>query len=608
MWHGTQEIIRRGQKELSKIKKRYDSILDHDGPSIIMKNQFVIATYALIRARGCSLRLVTDISKGNISYCKELAKYVELRHFEGIKGNFGIIDGIIYGGTAKNYEKQFPTEFIYSTVKSFVEQQQYFFDMLWNKAIPAEQRIREIEEGIEPEVIETIRDQIEIQKIETNLVKSAIKEILIIFSTARAFHRQYRAGTVDLLKKAAMQNPSIKIRILTPANYLKNQEQEEYEATAAINKLLAGKAPQQEEQQQSQLASGIVDIRHIEPSMQTKVTVLIIDRKYSLTIELKDDSKDNSYEAIGLATYSNSKPTVLSYASIFESLWMQSELYQQLKEAHEQLKVHDKMQKEFINVAAHELRNPIQPILGLTDIVRRNEKEIKQKELLDIVARNARRLKQLTEDVLDVTRIESNTLQLNKEEFDLRDLVIHAIEDYKNQTTVFDNNIKLAYHNDYYSHGNKQSGKDGQKVVVYADRYRLNQVISNLLSNAIKFTNRAGTIYIKIKNSAGDNNTNNGNSISSNNSAITVSIKDTGSGVDSEILPRLFTKFATKSDKGTGIGLGLFISKNIVEAHGGRIWAENNKDAAGATFSFTLPLSFNSKKEEIERKQQSYVT
>jgi two-component system, OmpR family, sensor histidine kinase VicK len=132
----------------------------------------------------------------------------------------------------------------------------------------------------------------------------------------------------------------------------------------------------------------------------------------------------------------------------------------------------------------------------LTDIVRRNEKEIKQKELLDIVARNARRLKQLTEDVLDVTRIESNTLQLNKEEFDLRDLVIHAIEDYKNQTVVFDNNIKLVYHNDYYGHGNKRSGKDGQKVVVYADRYRLNQVISNLLSNAIKFTNKAGTIYI----------------------------------------------------------------------------------------------------------------
>ena len=592
----------RDNKERSKgtikNKKRYDSILDHDGPSIIVNNQFVIATYALIRARGCSLRVVTDISKSNISYCKELAKYVELRHFEGIKGNFGIIDGIIYGGTAKNYEKQFPTEFIYSTVKSFVEQQQYFFDMLWNKAIPAEQRIREIEEGIKPEVIETIRDPVEIQKVGNNLIASAKKEILIIFSTARAFYRQYKAGTVDLLKQAAMQNPSIRIRILTPANDLiknkeQEQEQEEQYEEAVIHKFLAEKAPQQQQQQQSHFATTVVDIRHIEPSMQTKVTVLIVDRKYSLTIELRDDSKDNSHESIGLATYSNSKPTVLSYASIFESLWMQSELYQQLKEAHEQLKVHDKMQKEFINIAAHELRNPIQPILGLTDIVRRNEKDAKQKGLLDIVVRNASRLKQLTQDVLDVTRIESNTLQLNKEEFDLRDLVIHTIEDYKQQVTVFDNKIKLVYHDDghkYYGHGDKQSGKDGRKIVVSADKYRPNQVITNLLSNAIKFTNKGGTISIKIKNSDGNNNTNNGNSSSnSNNNAITVSVKDTGSGIDSEILPRLFTKFSTKSDNGTGIGLGLFISKNIVEAHGGRIWAENNLDGKGATFAFSVP-------------------
>jgi signal transduction histidine kinase len=321
-----------------------------------------------------------------------------------------------------------------------------------------------------------------------------------------------------------------------------------------------------------------------------KVTVLIVDRKYSLIIELNDDSKDDSYEAIGLATYSNSKSTVLSYASIFESLWMQSELYQQLKEAHKQLKVHDKMQKEFINIAAHELRNPIQPILGLTDIVRRNETDLQQKEFLGIVARNARKLKQLTEDVLDVTRIESNTLQLNKEEFDLRDLVMHAIEEYKNQVAVQGNKIKLVYYedgDDYYEHGNTQSGRDGQKVVVYADKYRLNQVITNLLSNSIKFTNDRETISIKIKKSDGNN------SIGNNDNTTTVSIKDTGPGIDSEILPRLFTKFATKSDKGTGIGLGLFISKKIVEAHGGKIWAQNNCNENGATFYFNLPLIVN---------------
>jgi signal transduction histidine kinase len=344
----------------------------------------------------------------------------------------------------------------------------------------------------------------------------------------------------------------------------------------------------QEQSQGQQQQRRRIDIRHIEPPIQTRVTVLIIDRRYSLTIELKDDSKDNSNEAIGLATYSNSKSTVLSYVSIFESLWMQTELYQQIKNANEQLKVHHRMQKEFINIAAHELRNPIQPILSLTEIVRRKEENTEQKELLDTVVRNAKRLKQLTEDVLDVTRIESNSLQLNKEEFDLKDLVIHTVQDYENQmmltttttTTTANNKIKLAYYDEQY--GSKDN--NDTKIMVRADKHRINQVISNLVGNSIKFTTKegGGNISIKIKNSDKNDNI--------NNSTIIVSVKDNGTGIDPEIMPRLFTKFATKSD--TGTGLGLFISKSIVEAHGGRIWAQNNGDSEkGATFYFSLPLS-----------------
>jgi len=250
-----------------------------------------------------------------------------------------------------------------------------------------------------------------------------------------------------------------------------------------------------------------------------------------------------------LATYSNSKPTVLSYVSIFESLWMQTELYQQIKDANEQLKVHHRMQKEFINIAAHELRNPIQPILSLTEIVRRKEENTEQKELLDIVVRNAKRLKQLTEDVLDVTRIESNSLQLNKEEFDLKDLVIHTVQDYENQmtlttTTTTDNNkIKLAYYDEQYS----SKDNNDTKIMVRADKHRINQVISNLVGNSIKFTTKeGGTISIKIKNS-----NKNDNSDNNNNSTIIVSVKDTGTGIDPAIMPRLFTKFATKYDAGT---------------------------------------------------------
>jgi two-component system, OmpR family, sensor histidine kinase VicK len=547
------EIVRRTVEQCYTIKFTMDSCTDRYGPSMFPGSPPVMKACIDMNNRGVKIRFITEITKDNIQYCKELMKIAEVRHLDEVKGNFGIGDKRVYHGGADNIKSGPPPQLIISTVKSFVKQQQYFFDMLWKKAIPAEQKIVELEDGIEPEYIETIRDPFEIQKIGNDIIKSAKKEILIIFSSAKAFYRQDKAGTVDLLKQTADQNPNLKIRILTPISERLKEE--------------------------DQIVDLDLGIRHIEPSMQTRVTVLIVDRRYSLTIELKDDNKDNSSEAIGLATYSNSKPTVLSFVSIFESLWMQTELYQQIKDANKRLKVHHRMQKEFINIAAHELRSPIQPILGLTEIIRRNEKDPKQKELLDVVERNAKRLKHLTEDILDVTKIESNSLHLNKQEFDLKDLVINTIQDYRNQmittttTAVDDNNntnkIRSAY--DY----------NDTKILVHADKHRINQVLSNLISNSIKFTKDAeGTISIRIKR---DDNKN------SDNKSVTVAVKDTGTGIDPQIMPRLFTKFATKSD--TGTGLGLFISKSIVEAHGGRIWAENNSDGKGATFCFSLPSS-----------------
>ena len=544
------EIVRRVVEQCNTIKFTMDSCTDVNGPSILVVPDHPVTKACIdMKNRGVKMRFITEITKDTLQYCKELMKIAEVRHLDEVKGNFGIGDKRVYHGGADTIKSGPPPQLIISTVKSFVEQQQYFFDMLWNKAIPAEQKIMEIEEGIEPQVIETIRDPVEMQKIGNDIIESAKKEILIIFSSARAFYRQDKAGTLDLLKRTADQNPNLKVRILTSIS---------------------------ERLKEDQIVDVDLGIRYIEPSMQTRVTVLIVDRRYSLTIELKDDNKENSSEAIGLATYSNSKPTVLSFVSIFESLWMQTELYQQIKDANELLKVHHRMQKEFINIAAHELRSPIQPILGLTEIIRRNEKDPKQKELLDVVVRNAKRLKQLTEDILDVTRIESNSLHLNKQEFDLKDLVINTIQDYKSQMTTTTaaadgNNNKIRSVYDY----------NDVKILVYADKHRISQVLSNLISNSIKFTKDAeGTISIRIKRGDKKNN---------DNKSITVAVKDTGTGIDPQIMPRLFTKFATKSD--TGTGLGLFISKSIVEAHGGRIWADNNADGKGAIFCFSLPSS-----------------
>jgi signal transduction histidine kinase len=225
-----------------------------------------------------------------------------------------------------------------------------------------------------------------------------------------------------------------------------------------------------------------------------------------------------------------------------------------LQEAVEQLKDHDRMQREFINVAAHELRTPTQAIIGYSDLfyLRPESRE----EAIKAITRNAERLETLTRDILDVTRIEGHRLDLNKEKFNISEVVASAIEDTRRR--VDDSNIKFEY--------------SPRKLLVEADRMRISQVLSNLLSNAVKFT-KQGTVYISADNKDGQ---------------LIVSVKDTGSGIDLEIMSRLFTKFTTKSQ--TGTGLGLFISKSIIEAHGGRIWAENNKDGKGATFTFRLPL------------------
>jgi signal transduction histidine kinase len=225
-----------------------------------------------------------------------------------------------------------------------------------------------------------------------------------------------------------------------------------------------------------------------------------------------------------------------------------------LQHAVDQLKDHDRMQHEFINVAAHELRTPTQAIIGYSDLF--YLKPESREEAIKAIARNAERLESLTRDILDVTRIEGHRLDLNKERFDISEVIASAIDDTKRK--LDDSNIKLEY--------------TPSKIVVEADRMRISQVISNLLSNAVKFT-KQGTVYISADNKDGQ---------------AVISVKDTGSGIDPEIMPRLFTKFTSKSQ--TGTGLGLFISKSVIEAHGGTIWAENNKDRRGATVSFRLPL------------------
>ena len=236
-----------------------------------------------------------------------------------------------------------------------------------------------------------------------------------------------------------------------------------------------------------------------------------------------------------------------------------------------QLAESEGMQKEFINIAAHELRTPIQPILGLTEVALSKAKDESQRESLEVVIRNAKRLKRLIENILDIARIENHPLELQKDRFNLNEIILNILAEYDGQNKSINNkrngNVKILFtpKNDF---------------LIEADKERLMQVISNVMNNAIKFTDEGMITVMTKKKEEGEG--------KEENNEIIVSIKDTGSGIDPEIMPRLFSKFATKSHGGTG--LGLFLSQNIVEAHGGKMWGENNKDRKGATFTFTIPL------------------
>jgi len=263
------------------------------------------------------------------------------------------------------------------------------------------------------------------------------------------------------------------------------------------------------------------------------------------------------------------------------------ETINQLKEVNKEVSAKYDKQKEFISIAAHELRSPITPILGTLELIEyefeeADKKEITlKKEYFERLVRNINRLERLVSEILDVTRIDDKSLKLKKEHFNLNEIVLDAIEDHRRQLDKSDGNTKILY--EFKKEEERISGgadTPAKEIFVTADKNRINQVIYNLLTNAIKFT-KEGMVSISVKKKKGKNHID----------EVILSVKDTGIGIGSEILPRLFSMFATESEVGTG--LGLYISKNIVEAHGGKIWGENNTDGKGATFVFSLPSEDN---------------
>jgi len=259
-------------------------------------------SYCALKAKGIRLRWITEVTRENIQYCKELAEIAELRHLDGIKSAFGIHDGLEYRASARvNSLGQLPRELIKTNVKEIVEQQQYVFDILWTRAIPFRQRIREIEEGAKRDFIDTIQDFGEIKQLLLSTVNSVSSEIMVIFPTSNTFHRYVNAGIIKTLEEL-VSSKNITMRLLMPMKRGGMSFQEVFENYETIKKFCV----------------------LYQKGIDTRMAVFILDNEFSLTIEVKDDDKDNLEEATRLATYSNSESTVFSYISIFENLWIEN--------------------------------------------------------------------------------------------------------------------------------------------------------------------------------------------------------------------------------------------------------------------------------------------
>jgi len=529
---------------LSEVSSGLSVVSNHGGMQLTYNSFLELCKKVLEkqkRGEGDGIRWIMRIEKDSINLVKKFLKLgVKIRHVKNLAPiNFAVskhgliatVEEIAGGGMMQNL--------LTSNEVSYIKHFTSMFEQLWKEGVDARYRIKDIEEKVGIAEIEIIRNPIDSIARGWDMVKSARKEINVLFSSSNALKRQIAMGALPLLRNAS-EKQKVKIRMLLPSSDRSDQLIEETKSNVPN-----------------------IDIRTISSSLETKISILIVDNKQCLILELKDDKQNTSHDAVGLATYSISPTIISSYLAIFESFWRQAELFEKMKEV-------EILEKDFINFAAHELRNPVQPIIGFSELLYSKIENQEHRRLLDEVILNARRLERLARVMLDVTRIENNSLILTKETVDTAKVVKDIVDSY-NQ------NLREKYA------VNKSKNLEELMIIqngvkdleVTLDKVRITQVICNILDNALSFSHE-GKIKVVLKKEKRNR-----------QNFLLVRVKDTGPGIDPEILSKLFTKFASKSDMGTG--LGLFISKGIVEAHGGKIWAENNPNR-GATFSFTLPI------------------
>ena len=524
------------------------------------------------------IRILVEITRDNLEIVKELLDLgIQIRHIKDMSSIDYTVTSSDLIIAVKRTEKNDPSNSIlYSNDPSYIDHFVNVFEELWKSSKDPERVIKSLEEETELSFIETIDDPEESVKLVHTLISSAKYEILAILPNFNSFVRQVESGMMEFMKNISLSKKNINIRILI----VEETDNEIQDKILTIFNKFNGKIPGSSNSEiplEFQFkGSGNFKLKILNSRLFTEIGFLIVDKNKSLIIESKNIPSIDMIESIGLSSYSNSRRISKSYASIFEALWNQAELY-------DKLKVQDRLQKEFINIAAHELRNPVQSLLGYSDILMNTTGNIESySNFIVTINQNTKRLARLIDKVLDVTQLENELLILNKENFSLEKLVIEIVREYNNNIHLLNKNqLEIRYDSQLNDCNNTNTESRRNFGYVFADRTRIIQVIVNILENAVEFTDR-GTITLRLN----ENMT---------TREILLTISDSGRGIDPEILPNLFTKFVSKSRKGTG--LGLYISKKIIETHGGKIWAENcydeNTKIEGSKFTLTLPSKDN---------------
>jgi signal transduction histidine kinase len=481
------------------------------------------------------IRWVVNITKDAIPIVKRFLELgiVQIRHNRNAPPLYYAVSDKILNATIEKMEGgRMVHTLLTSTEPLYVMHFKSVFEELWRNGTEAAEIVNDLEQGIEPDFVDVVTNRDRAGELLLKTSKMVKKQALVLLPNDKAIAQLHHLGVLDSLASAS--NHGADVRIICPISDTNRRIIEHYTMTSKI-KFVHG----------DNIQSGII----------------VADRAVFQSYELTDPEVTSYVDSIGTTLYSNSRRTIDMLISFFDSLWNQGEVLHKLASQ-------EKLEKEFINIAAHELRTPVQPLLAIAEFLLADEsRELRGGDLIpvsradiEMIARNAKRLERLTSDVLEVSRFESNTLKLNQELFDINEKIKNVIHDEKLSLNGKDVNLIFDQ-------------KQQSPLLVRGDKVRIFAVISNLVDNAIKFT-ESGTISVAAKRNDGE---------------VTITVRDNGQGIDPEILPRLFGKFVTKSQHGTG--LGLYLSRAIVNAHGGRIWAENNPDGKGATFEFTLPAA-----------------